>query len=681
MHFILAVTISEQKKTGTEHSPAILMEGIIKRYPVGDAEIEVLHGISVRIEVGEFVAIIGPSGSGKTTLMNILGLMDTPTEGRFELAGRDAARLTPDERAEARGRLFGFIFQRYNLLATQTAAENVELPGAYVGMPSEKRRERALLLLKSLGLGHRFNSRPPQLSGGEQQRVAVCRALMNGGSIILADEPTGALDTARGRELMLKIHDLHRAGHTVIVITHDPGVAAQAKRIIRIVDGTILCDEANEVIPAESVPPPVIDGNEGNEGNGGGAHPLHLAPSKKRKRLILIADLMEALHMATHALRANLFRTFLTMLGVIIGVASVVTMLAIGEGSQKSMMQSMSRMGTNILRIVPGSKNSLTGGILTLQDVAAIQDISHVRQVVPNVWSNQLLRYRDKTYTCGVGAVSPNFPDAENRLVVRGGFFTESDDDRCAPVVALGMKAAIELFGKEVDPVGKYVLLNNAPFLVVGVIAVRGGSGDGRDKEDDIAVIPISTGEARIFRSPRLSQIGVQVDEFKNVDLVQDEIRNRLNRLRQQEDFRIFNQAALIEAARHTQDTFRFLLGAVASVSLVVGGIGVMNIMLVNVVERTREIGVRMACGARSRDIQLQFLAEAILVCLLGGLIGVVAGVLISSIMTVGDTKAVITLPPILISFGAAFVTGVLFGFWPARKASLLDPVVALSSE
>ena len=669
------MSIHEQKNAETEFSPAILMEGIIKRYPVGDTEIEVLHGISLRIEVGEFVAIIGPSGSGKTTLMNIIGLMDTPTAGRFELTGRDASRLTPNERAEARGRLFGFIFQRYNLLATQTAAENVELPGADIGMPSEKRRERALLLLQSLGLGHRINNRPPQLSGGEQQRVAVSRALMNGGSIILADEPTGALDTARGRELMLKIHELHRAGHTVIVITHDPGVAAEANRIIRIVDGNILSDEANEAIPERTVTPPDI------EGTGVDSHPLHLAPPKKRKRLILIADLMEALHMATHALRANLFRTFLTMLGVIIGVASVVTMLAIGEGSQKSMMQSMSRMGTNILRIVPGAKSSLTGGALTLQDVAAIQDIRHVRQVVPNVWSNQLLRYRDKTYTCGVGAVSPNFPDAENRLVVRGGFFTDSDDDRRAPVVVLGMKAAIELFDKGVDPIGKYVLLNSAPFLVVGVIAVRGGSGDGRDKEDDIAVIPISTGEARIFRSPRLSQIGVQVDEFKNVDSVQDEIRSRLNRLRQQEDFRIFNQAALIEATRHTQDTFRFLLGAVASVSLVVGGIGVMNIMLVNVVERTREIGVRMACGARSRDIQLQFLTEAILVCLLGGLIGVVAGILLSSVMTVGETKAIITLPPILISFGAAFVTGVLFGFWPARKASLLDPVVALSSE
>jgi len=338
-------------------------------------------------------------------------------------------------------------------------------------------------------------------------------------------------------------------------------------------------------------------------------------------------------------------------------------------------------MGTNILRIVPGAKNSITGGNLTLQDVNAIQDISHVRQVVPTVWSGLMLRYRDKSYTCQVGAVSPNFPDAENRLIVRGGFFTDKDDGLRAPVVVLGVKAANELFGRGVDPVGKHILLSNAPFLVVGVVAVRGGSGDGRDREDDIAVIPISTGEARIYRSPRLSSIGVQVDEFRNVDSVQDEIRSRLNRLRQQEDFRIFNQAAMIEATRHTQDTFRFLLGAVASVSLVVGGIGVMNIMLVNVVERTREIGVRMACGARSRDIQLQFLTEAILVCLLGGLIGVLAGVLISSIVTVGDTKAVILLPPILLSFGAAFVTGVLFGYWPARKASQLDPVVALSSE
>ncbi len=658
--------------TPDQHSPAILMEGVIKRYPVGDSEIEVLHGVSLRIEVGEFVAIIGPSGSGKTTLMNILGLMDSPTEGRFELKGRDVSRLKPDERAEARGRLFGFIFQRYNLLGTQTAVENVELPGSYIGMPAAKRRERALALLQEIGLGHRVENRPTQLSGGEQQRVAVSRALMNGGGIILADEPTGALDTVRGRELMGRIHGLHSEGHTVILITHDPGIAAEAPRIIRIVDGNIISDETS----VQERPIPSSAQVESS------APALPVLPAlEKRRRLILLADLMEALRMANHALRANLFRTFLTMLGVIIGVASVVTMLSIGEGSQQSMMKSMSRMGTNILRIEPGAKTSLSGGNLTLQDVAAISDLSHILHVVPRVWSTQMLRYRDKIYSCSVVAVTPNYPEAENRLIVRGGFFTENDNERCSPVVVLGMKACLELFGSGVDPVGKYILLNNAPFMVIGVVTVRGGSGDGRDREDDVAIIPLATGEARIFRSPRLSQIGVQVDEYKNVDLVQDEIRGRLNRLRQQEDFRIFNQAAMIEATKHAQDTFRFLLGAVASVSLIVGGIGVMNIMLVNVVERTREIGVRMACGARSRDIQFQFLAEAVLVCLLGGLLGVALGAILSCVIVVGDTKPVLTLGPILLSFAAAFVTGVLFGFLPARKASKLDPVVALSSE
>jgi len=648
------------------------MKDVIKRYPVGDSEIEVLHGISLRIEVGEFVAIIGPSGSGKTTLMNILGLMDSPTEGRFELNGRDVSRLKPDERAEARGRLFGFIFHRYNLLTTQTAVENVELPGSYIGMPAAKRRERALALLQEIGLGHRVDNRPTQLSGGEQQRVAVSRALMNGGGIILADEPTGALDTVRGSELMARIHGLHRAGHTVILITHDPGIAAEAPRVIRIVDGKIISDEPSD--QRKVLPSPT--GGESETP----VQPVLPTP-EKRRRLILLADLMEALRMANHALRANLFRTFLTMLGVIIGVASVVTMLSIGEGSQQSMMRSMSRMGTNILRIEPGAKTSLSGGNLTLQDVAAISDLSHILHVVPRVWSMQMLRYRDKTYSCSVVAASPNYSEAENRLIVRGGFFTENDNARCAPGVVLGMKACLELFGSSVDPIGKYILLNNAPFMVVGVVTVRGGSGDGRDREDDVAIIPLATGEARIFRSTKLSQIGVQVDEYKNVDLVQDEIRSRLNRLRQQEDFRIFNQAAMIEATKHAQDTFRFLLGAVASVSLVVGGIGVMNIMLVNVVERTREIGVRMACGARSRDIQFQFLAEAVLVCLLGGLLGVALGAILSCVIVVGDTKPVLTLGPILLSFAAAFITGVLFGFLPARKASQLDPVVALSSE
>lgn len=647
----------------------------MKRYPVGDTEIEVLHGISLRVEQGEFVAIVGPSGSGKTSLMNILGLMDTATSGRFELNGKDVSGLGPDERAAARGRLFGFIFQRYNLLATQTAVENVELTASYIGMPSSVRRERALALLGSLGLAHRVANRPNQLSGGEQQRVAVARALMNGGGIILADEPTGALDTARGRELMQRIHELHRAGHTVILITHDPGIAEEADRVIRIVDGSIVSDKPGRGRPPASAP-------AGEPASVPALPPKPILPSlAERRRLILLNDFMEAFEMASHSLRSNVFRSFLTMLGVIIGVASVVTMLAVGEGAQRGMMQSLSRMGTNMLRIEPAGRFTVQGGFLSIQDVAAINDLAHIREIVPRVWSTQILRYRDRAYSCTVGAVTPNYAQAENRVVVRGGFFTEEDDERRAPVVVLGMKAYLELFPERQDPVGKYILLNNAPFMVVGVITVRGGTGDGRDKEDDIALIPISTGQARIYKSPKLSQIVVQVDEYKNVDPVADEIRSRLNRLRQQEDFRIFNQAAMIEATKRAQETFRFLLGAVACVSLVVGGVGVMNIMLVNVVERTREIGVRMACGAKSRDIQLQFLAEAVLVCLMGGLIGVSLGILISSVLVVGDTKAVVTMGPVLISFGAAFFTGVLFGFWPARKASRLDPVVALSSE
>lgn len=670
----MSIPIAQDQDQPISAPPAVLLQGIVKRYPVGDSEIEVLHGISLRVEQGEFVAIVGPSGSGKTSLMNILGLMDTATEGRFELNGKDVSGLGPDERAAARGRLFGFIFQRYNLLTTQTAVENVELPATYIGMTSSERRERAVVLLRSLGLGHRVTNRPNQLSGGEQQRVAVARALMNGGGIILADEPTGALDTARGRELMKRIHELHRAGHTVILITHDPGIALEAERVIRIVDGSIVSDEPGQGGPAttsadEAVPTPVLP-----------VKPI-LPSRAARRRLILLNDLKEAFEMASHSLRSNVFRSFLTMLGIIIGVASVVTMLAVGEGAQRGMMQSLSRMGTNMLRIESAGRFTLQGGFLSVQDVAAISDLAHIREIVPRVWSTQVLRYRDSAYSCNVGAVTPNYAQAENRVVVRGGFFTEEDDERRAPVVVLGMKPYLELFPGRQDPVGKYILLNNAPFMVVGVITVRGGSGDGRDKEDDVALIPISTGQARLYKSPKLSQIVVQVDEYRNVDPVADEIRSRLNRLRQQEDFRIFNQAAMIEATKRAQETFRFLLGAVACVSLVVGGVGVMNIMLVNVVERTREIGVRMACGAKSRDIQLQFLAEAVLVCLMGGLIGVALGVLISSVLTVGDTKAVVTMAPVLVSFGAAFVTGVLFGFWPARKASRLDPVVALSSE
>jgi macrolide transport system ATP-binding/permease protein len=655
--------------SGRGKPPTILLRGIVKDYESGGASTRILNGIDLRIEQGEFVAIVGPSGSGKTTLMNILGLMDSPTAGFFELQGRDVSSLSADQRAEARGKTFGFIFQRYNLLANETAVENVGLPGAYIGMPSAQRRERAVSLLEGLGLGHRIANRPPQLSGGEQQRVAVARALMNGGEIILADEPTGALDTARGQELIARIRELHRQGLTVILITHDPGVASQADRVIRIVDGGIISDEATERSAVPDAAPQEADS-------------LPALPSLgERGRITLLADAAEAFRMALHALQANSFRTFLTMLGIIIGVASVVAMLAIGEGSRRDMQQWMSRMGTNVLRIEPGAKMSYSSGTLTIQDARAIADISHVQEIVPRVFSARTLRYRDRIYACNVLATTPSFIRAENRVMVRGGFFDERDEEAKAPVVVLGMKAYLELFPDRRDPVGKRILIDGAPFLVVGVITVSGGSADGRDREDDIALIPLSTGEARIFRSVRINQISVTVDDFRNVEAVQDEIRTRLNRLRQQEDFRIFNQAAMIETNRNTQRAYRFLLGAVGVVSLLVGGIGVMNIMLVNVVERTREIGVRMACGARSRDIQLQFLTEAILVCLLGGVIGVLLGMLVSGFVTIGESKAVVTLAPILLSFGAAFTTGVLFGFWPARKASRLDPVVALSSE
>jgi len=654
---------------GTGKAPAILLRGIVKDYESGGASTRILHGIDLRIESGEFVAIVGPSGSGKTTLMNILGLMDSSSAGCFELQGRDVSRLTPDQRAEARGKTFGFIFQRYNLLTNETAAENVGLPGAYIGMTSGQRRDRAVSLLEGLGLGHRIANRPPQLSGGEQQRVAVARALMNGGEIILADEPTGALDTARGQELIARIRGLHRQGLTVILITHDPGVAAQSDRVIQIVDGEIISDEPTERSAEPGAPPQEL-----------GSVPV-LPPAAERGRVTLLADAAEALRMALHALQANSFRTFLTMLGIIIGVASVVVMLAIGEGSRRDMQKWMSRMGTNVLRIEPGAKMSASGGILTLQDARAIADITHAQEIVPRVFSARTLRYRDRIYACTVLATTPSFIRAENRVMVRGGFFDERDEEAKAPVVVLGMKAYLELFPDRSDPVGKRILIDGAPFLVVGVITVSGGSADGRDREDDIALIPLSSGEARIFRSVRLNQISVTVDDYVNVEAVQDEIRSRLNRLRQQEDFRIFNQAAMIEANRNTQNSFRFLLGAVGVLSLLVGGIGVMNIMLVNVVERTREIGVRMACGACSRDIQLQFLTEAILVCLLGGVIGVLLGMLVSELVTIGESKAVVTLFPILLSFGAAFTTGVLFGFWPARKASQLDPVIALSSE
>ncbi|EIC29591.1 MULTISPECIES: MacB family efflux pump subunit [Methylomicrobium] len=641
--------------------PLLNLERISRTFKSGDNLIRALDDISLKIWPGEFVAIIGQSGSGKSTLMNILGCLDRPTSGTYQVAGRNVSLFDPDELAALRRATFGFVFQRYNLLGSESAEENVQIPALYAGEDKNTRLERARKLLSNLGLGERCDHRPSQLSGGQQQRVAIARALMNDPPVMLADEPTGALDSRSGQEVMALLKELHRSGRTILLITHDAGVAAHAERIITISDGRIVDDSAPSSLGAE--------------------HPnVMIDPGGKAG---VFADIGEAVKTALRALRVNLFRTALTLLGIIIGVAAVVTMLAVGEGSQQDVLDQIKSMGTNLLSIRPGAPG-LRGAsdviTLTPDDAEAIQELPNVEVAQPERSSRQTVRFGNIDYATTIQGVGAALPRVRDWPVAEGDFFNDQDMRRYAPVVVLGQTVAQILFPEGIDSIGRYILIGNIPFEVIGVMTPKGASGFGGD-QDDTVFVPVTTGLIRLFGQNYLNGITVRVSDVGAIEETEDAISRLLLSRHQTEDFRIRNMASILETATATQNTLTVLLGTVAAISLLVGGIGVMNIMLVSVTERTREIGIRMAVGARRRDILLQFNTEAAVVCTLGGLLGVLLGFGAGKVIAMFEMTVVFSPLPAVMAFSCAFGTGVLFGFLPARKAALLDPVVALAAE
>ncbi|CAO3359341.1 MacB family efflux pump subunit [Azospirillum palustre] len=649
-------------------APLLVLEDIRKTYATGGGvAVEVLRGVSLTVGAGEFVAIVGSSGSGKSTLMNILGGLDRPTSGSYRVNGRDVSELEGDERAALRRDGFGFVFQHYHLIPGTSAQENVEMPGRYAGLPAALRESRAAALLGRLGLAERRHHRPNQLSGGQQQRVSIARALMNGAPVILADEPTGALDSASGAEVVALLRELAAEGRTIVLITHDRKVAEAADRVVEMRDGRIVSDTGT-------------DGGTDGGRRFSAAAPAPV-PAERHSPASVWTSAGEAFAAALRSLGANGFRTALTLLGIVIGVASVIALLAIGEGAKRAVMARVGALGVNLVYVLAGSGDPrLPTTPLTEADGEAILRLPNVESVMPYLDMPVMVRYGNIDHRTSGLATSASLPLTHRWPVALGSFFTTADERAGAAVAVLGHNVAKRLFPNGESPLGRHVQVNNIPFQVTGVMGQKGDLTGSQDT-DDWVFVPLSTGVQRLVGKPDLQLILVSVHNVGRIAATRDAIGALMTKRHGQEDFQIRDVTARIKTATETQDTMTLLLGSAAVVTLLVGGIGVMNIMLVSVTERTREIGIRMAAGARASDIERQFLMEAALVAGLGGLVGVALGLASGALVGLFVMPVLFTATAIAGAVTSAVVTGLVFGLIPARRAARLDPVAALSSE
>lgn len=645
------------------------LKGVWRSYPSGEMPIHALKDINLAIRAGEFVAIIGQSGSGKSTLMNILGCLDRPTRGGYRVAGRKVRKMLPDQLAALRREHFGFIFQRYHLLPDLDARGNVEVPAVYAGRSTKARRERATTLLARLGLADRMGHRPNQLSGGQQQRVSIARALMNGGQVILADEPTGALDTKSGVEMMAILKELNDEGHTIILVTHDPKVADHARRIIEISDGEIVSDSPNGL----QVETP--------------AAARQVADELGRESWTAMVDrLRDALRMALLAMNAHRLRSVLTMLGIVIGIASVVSILSIVGGAQKSIMSSVGSLGSDTVNIFPGSgpgdEQAARVTSLTPRDVALLAAQPYVDSVSPTVATGRVIRAVSASGNGVVFGVSDQHFRVQNVKIARGQSFSASQVAAADQVAVIDDGTATKLFSG-VDPIGRIVLLGDVPVRVIGVTAKPEGMAAMFQGANLQVWTPYTTLMARLVRQPHVAQITVRLADNQSQMAVEKAIVQLLKSQHHKQDFFVMSSDTLRRQLGEITLIFSALFGSIGGISLLVGGIGVMNIMLVSVSERTREIGVRTAVGARQSDIMSQFMIEAVLVCLIGGAAGVGLSMAVGAIFKVFVKNFELVYSPlsILIALGTATVTGLVFGWLPARNAAALDPVDALARE
>ena len=656
----------------------IEIKNLSKTYQMGDIKVQALAGVSLKIASGEFVAIIGASGSGKSTLMHVLGLLDRPDSGQYFLGGEEVTKLSDKELALVRNQLVGFVFQQFHLLPRMTALENAELPLVYAGKRHMK--QVAAERLKEVGLEDRILHRPNEMSGGQQQRVAIARSLVNDPPIIFADEPTGNLDSKSKEEIMSILMKLNQMGKTIVLVTHESEIAARARRIIQMCDGEVISDKvvsAEQKSTAVGIPENLISNilSETGKVTKGGM------------------EFLDYLRQAVSAMLSHRMRAFLSILGILIGVAAVIAMLAIGQGSKESIEKQLASLGSNLLMVRPGSVKS--GGVasqagtttrFTLQDVAAIKKLGdYVSRASPSVSGRGQIVYGSTNWNTQVEGVGVDYAELRATVPTIGRFFTEDEVRMRNKVVLLGNTVVKEVFGED-NPIGETIKINLINFKVIGILPIKGAGGF-RD-QDDTVVIPITTAMYRVLGKEYIDSIYVEAKDASLIDAAQEEItkliikQHRLITKDQKDSFQIFNMSDIKKTLEATTQTMSLLLGAIAAISLLVGGIGIMNIMLVSVTERTREIGLRKAIGANNKDIMTQFLIEAVLMSLIGGLAGVIFGSGSAVIITmVAKWSVRISLSSIILSTVFSLIIGVVFGLWPARQASRLNPIEALRYE
>lgn len=637
----------------------IEIEKLNKYFGTGENQAHILKDINLSIDQGDFVAIIGASGSGKSTLMNIIGCLDTASTGVCRIDGKETIAMNADELSDLRQRKFGFIFQRYNLLAALNANENVALPAVYAGMPSRERKARADALLDKLGLKEKTQNRPNQLSGGQQQRVSIARALMNGGEIILADEPTGALDSKSGETVLEILQDLHREGHTIIMVTHDPNIAATASRVIEIKDGRIIKDERQQ--PYQ--------------------HQQKLTKGEYRAPRFW-DQLVESFKMATSAIMAHKLRALLTMLGIVIGIASVISVVALGRGTQQQVLSNINSLGTNTMTIMNGTgfgdrRANLTKN-LTVSDAELLNKQGFVDSTTPSSNLSATVIYGNTNVTGSINGVGEQYLNVKGMKMVSGRFFNAREVKEAAQVVVIDANTQKDL-GIIAPVEGKVILVDKKPLKIIGLAEESNNMHQTSLK----LWTPYTTLMQRISGEKHIDSLTVKVKDEVESQTAEKSVISLLSAKHGKKDFFIMNSDTIKQTITSTTNTLTLLISSIALISLVVGGIGVMNIMLVSVTERTKEIGVRMAIGAKQRNILQQFLIEAILICLLGGVIGILlAGTIITLFNTLGSNfKMLLSLESVVLAVFFSTLIGVVFGYMPAKNASKLNPIVALSQE